>query len=221
MEVLEQRIKYNGKTYTVGEPTLDVYMAIQKEIDYATDLELAINLLSWITGLKDEEIKEADAYTIITAAEGIIQYYNSIEGKFYETFEFNGKSYKFIDLKGMSFGEYVDIDTFLQKPTSEKQGKLHELMAMLYREVNEKGEYKPYNAQEVKERAMEFKTLPLKYFNGALVFFYNIANMSLSPTLLFSVRQKMVKIWETIKTRLGGMLRLSIWRGKTSSRQRT
>lgn len=221
MEVLEQRIKYNGKTYTVGEPTLDVYMAIQKEIDYATDLELAINLLSWITGLKDEEIKEADAYTIITAAEGIIQYYNSIEGKFYETFEFNGKSYKFIDLKGMSFGEYVDIDTFLQKPTSEKQGKLHELMAMLYREVNEKGEYKPYNAHEVKERAMEFKTLPLKYFNGALVFFYNIANMSLSPTLLFSVRQKMVKIWETIKTRLGGMLRLSIWRGKTSSRQRT
>lgn len=221
MEVLEQRIKYNGKTYTVGEPTLDVYMAIQKEIDYASDLELAINLLGWITGLKDEEIKEADAYTIITAAEGIIQYYNSIEGKFYETFEFNGKSYKFIDLKGMSFGEYVDIDTFLQKPTSEKQGKLHELMAMLYREVNEKGEYKPYNAQEVKERAMEFKTLPLKYFNGALVFFYNIANMSLSPTLLFSVRQKMVKIWETIKTRLGGMLRLSTWRGKTSSRQRT
>ena len=171
MEVLEQRIKYNGKTYTVGEPTLDVYMAIQKEIDYASDLELAINLLSWITGLRDEEIKEADAYTIITAAEGIIQYYNSIEGKFYETFEFNGKSYKFIDLKGMSFGEYVDIDTFLQKPTSEKQGKLHELMAMLYREVNEKGEYKPYNAQEVKERAMEFKTLPLKYFNGALFFF--------------------------------------------------
>ena len=221
MEVLEQRIKYNGKTYTVGEPTLDVYMAIQKEIDYASDLELAINLLSWITGLRDEEIKEADAYTIITAAEGIIQYYNSIEGKFYETFEFNGKSYKFIDLKGMSFGEYVDIDTFLQKPTSEKQGKLHELMAMLYREVNEKGEYKPYNAQEVKERAMEFKTLPLKYFFGSLVFFYNIANMSLSPTLLFSVRQKMVKIWETIKTRLGGMLRLSTWRGKTSSRQRT
>ena len=221
MEVLEQRIKYNGKTYTVGEPTLYVYMAIQKEIDYASDLELAINLLSWITGLRDEEIKEADAYTIITAAEGIIQYYNSIEGKFYETFEFNGKSYKFIDLKGMSFGEYVDIDTFLQKPTSEKQGKLHELMAMLYREVNEKGEYKPYNAQEVKERAMEFKTLPLKYFNGALFFFHNIANMSLSPTLLFSVRQKMVKIWETIKTRLGGMLRLSTWRGKTSSRQRT
>ncbi len=208
MEVLEQRIKYNGKTYTVSEPTLDVYMALQKEIDYANDLELAVSLIGWITGLSDDEIKEAEAYTIITAAEGIIKYYNDIEGSFYETFDFNGKKYKFIDLKNMSFGEYIDIDTFLQKPSSEKQTKLNELMALLYRELDEKGKYKPYNVEEIKEISKEFKTLPLKYFKGALVFFYNIANMSLSRTPLYLLKVRVRKVIQMIKTLLVGMLRL-------------
>ena len=215
MDVLEQRIKYNGKTYVVGEPTLDVYMAIQKEIGYSTDAELAVNLISWITGLSDEEIRQADAMTIVDVADGLIEYYNNISKKFHETFTHNGKDYKFLDLKGMSFGEYVDIDTFLQKPTSEKQTKLHELMAYLYREVDENGKQKPYNVDALSKTAEEFKKLPLKYFNGSLFFFSNIANMSLSPTLLYLVRRKIVRTWERVVTRLGGTLRLSFLRVKT------
>lgn len=209
MEVLEQRIKYNGKTYTVGEPTLDVYMAIQKEIEYSTDLDLSISLIGWITGLSDEEIRQADALTIVNVAENLMRYYNDAEKRFYETFTFNGKDYKFIDLKNMTFGEYIDIDTFLQKPESEKQTKLNELMALLYREVDSEGKYKPYNVEDVKRVSMEFKKLPLKYLNGSLVFFYNIGNMSLNPTRLYLWKQRLWRLWMRIVTRLGGILQSS------------
>jgi len=215
MEVLEQRIKYNGKTYVVGEPTLDVYMAIQKEIDYSTDVDLAVSLIGWITGLSDKEIREADAYTIANVAENLMRHYNEAQDRFYETFEFNNKHFKFIDLKNMSFGEYIDIDTFLQKPNAEKQTKLNELMALLYRETDSEGNYKPYDVNEIKKISTEFKKLPLKYFNGSLVFFYNIGNMSLSPTPLFLLKTRLTRIWTTIRTRLVGILRLYSLRVRT------
>lgn len=222
MEILEHRINYNGKTYTVSEPTLDVYMALQKEIDYASDMELAVSLIGWVTGLDDSEIKEADAYSIMSVAEHLIEYYNESGKKFYETFEFLGKTYKFLDMKGMTFGEYIDIDTFLQKPNSYKQTRLNELMAMLYREVDENGKQKPYNVEEIKANGDLFRKLPLKYFNGCLVFFYHIGNMSLKPTRLFLLRQMITRTYwkmsQIIKTRLGGMVRLLPWRGRTSSR---
>ena len=224
MEILEQRIRYNDKTYKVGEPTLDVYMAIQKQIEYADNVDLAVSLISWVTGLTREQVKDAEAYSVVGVAESILTYYNNAGEQFYNNFEFNGKHYKFLDMKNMTFGEYVDIDTFLQKPNAVKQTKLNELMAMLYRELDEEGNYKPYDITQVQTRAVEFNKLPLKYFNGCLVFFYLIANTSLSPTRLFLLRQRLRraywKLQRITKTLLVGIVQLLPWRGRTYSKRR-
>ena len=205
------RIKYDGKTYIVNEPTLDVWMRLNTEIEFSTDSQLAVTLISWITGLTDEEIRDADSQTIIDASTNVLEYYTNQSKKFYETFEFNGKTFKFIDLKNLTFGEYIDIDTFLQKNESYRAGKLNELMSMLYRETDDKGKYLPYDVQRIKEVSVEFNKLPLKYLNGALVFFWVINNISLKNTpsyfqrILTMLRRIILLI---VKTLLGGTLLL-------------
>jgi len=177
MEELHQII-YDGKVYKVYEPTIDVWSALMTEQSWSSDFDLGITLISWITGLTEEEVREASASSIINAAEGIIEYYTNQTKNFYENFEFNNKTYKFIDIPNLTFGEFVDIDEFLQKTESEKNKRLHELMSLLYREIDDKGNYLPYDIQRIKETAEEFRKLPIKYLNGALVFFSIIETIS-------------------------------------------
>ena len=215
------RITYGDKTYVVTEPTLDVWMRLSTEIELSNDIELAVTLIGWITGLSDEEIRQADAQSIINAATGILDYYSSQSQRFYETFNFNGKDFKFIDLKNLTFGEYIDLDTFLQQNESIKSGRLNELMSMLYRELDDKGNYLPYDINRIKRTAEEFNKLPIKYLNGALVFFYLINNISVknTPSFLLQMKERILKIttriMKKVKTLLGGILPLFIWLKRT------
>ena len=185
MEELHQ-ITYEGKTYKVYEPTLDLWSALITEQSWSSDFELAITLISWVTGLSEEDIKKADAKSIIDVADGLVDYYTNQSAKFHDKIEFGGKTFKFIDLPSLSFGEYIDIDDLLRKPLAERNKNLLLLMALLYREVDEKGKYLPYDLQQIKENAELFRKLPIKYLNGSLVFFYNISNMlsaNIQPSL--------------------------------------
>ena len=208
-------ITYNGKTYVVTEPTIDIWSALMTQQTWKDDFELAVTLLSWVTGLLPEEINQASASSIINAADGLVEYYLSQSKIFYETFEFNGKNYKFIDLPNLSFGEFIDIDELLQKPLSEKNAKLHELMALLYREVDDKGEYLEYDIRRIKDTSIEFKKLPIKYMNGSLVFFYNIKNI-LDGNIRYSLTQPIwwkvnwILLKKRIKTLSVGSVLLSL-----------
>jgi len=206
-------ITYNGKTYKVYEPTLDLWSALMTEQTWNNDFELAVTLISWITGLTPEEIQKASASSIINAADGIVEYYKNQSSSFYETFTFNDKTYKFIDLPNLSFGEFIDIDELLQKPQAEKNKRLNELMALLYREIDEKGNYLDYDINRIKKTAMDFRKLPIKYLNGSLVFFYNIKNIldgnirfSLKSKIYWKIKLQELKKW--VKMVSGGSLRL-------------
>ena len=123
MEVIN-RIKYDGKTYEVTEPTIEVWSKIMGSAELDTDIDLGVKVISWITGLSEKEVEKADARSVLMTSEGIINYYLSQAEEFYKEFTFNDKTFRFIDLQSLSFGEFIDIDDILSKPDSERRGKL-------------------------------------------------------------------------------------------------
>jgi hypothetical protein len=213
MRVIHE-IEYEGKNYPVKEPTLDVWMRLTAYDDFRTDFQVGITLIEWITELPRETILSAEAGSIIAAAEGIIKYYLENSDEYYDTFEHMGKRYKFIDLASLSFGEFVDIDDLLNKPESARKQELHKLMSLLYRELDEKGNYLPYDVERIIKTSEEFKTLPIRYFRGAMVFFSRIENTlrENTPYSFLSLHwmiQKRADWKRWIKTHGGGIRRLS------------
>ena len=172
----EHVIKYDGKEYKVSEPTIDIWQEMMLKQEYASDYELALTVLSWVTGLTNDEIRQADSRSIINACDGVIDYFTNQSDRFHDKFKFLDREYKFIDLTNLSFGEFIDIDDLLGKPQSELNKNLNLLMAMLYRQLDDKGEPIPYDTSNIKENADRFRKLPMKYLKGSSVFFYNIEN---------------------------------------------
>ena len=202
MEVIN-KIKYNGNEYPVTEPTIEVWTNIMNSAELDTDIDLAVKVICWITGLEEKEVEKADARSVLNTSEGVINYFLKQSKDFYKEFTFNDKTYKFIDLKGMSFGEFIDIDDILSKPDSERRKRLHELMALFYREVDEKGNYLDYDIERIIQTAEEFKNLPVKYLNGTLVFFYHIRNTLERNTQLYLERKQRV---DRLKANLKNLL---------------
>jgi hypothetical protein len=167
-------LKYNGKKYKLEEPTIENWSKLIKMQEWTDEREFSIKLLSFITGLTEEEIENTDASEIIKATTTISNYLLATTNEFQNEIEFNGKKYRFLDLANLTFGEFIDIDTFLTKSPEEKKREMHLLMAMLYREVDETGKYVPYNSKLVQIKAEEFKDLPVKYVNGATSFFFRL-----------------------------------------------
>lgn len=222
MEEIIHEIEYDGKSYTIQEPTLEMWANLMTQKDFDTDFELAMRLISMATGLNEEELREASAGSVYGAADGLIEYYSTQDKTYHESFEFNGKKYKFVNLSQLSFGEFVDIDDLTSKPEVERLKNLHKLMALLYREVDEKGNYLNYDLSRIDKTAEEFKKLPVKYFNGALFFFY-VIELTLLGNIRFSIRQKewwklmMFRAGIKIKTLLDGIVSYITWPVRISS----
>ena len=189
----KQYVKYKGKNYLINEPTIEDWSKIMILQEWSDEREFSTILLSQITGLSQEEIENADYQEILDAAQTISQYFLVDSSEFKNEFEFNGKKYKFLDLPNLKFGEFIDIDGFLTKPIIEKKKEMNLLMAMLYREVDENGNYLPYDSSKVQLRSEEFKKLPVKYVNGASSFFLRLGKISQgNMTLSFWNKVKMM-----------------------------
>lgn len=94
--------------------------------------------------------------------------------EFTNRFTMHGIEYGFIpDLDKITIGEYADLTTYGVSPET-----LHKLMAVLFRPiVNKHGDsydIMPYTGAE--EFAEVMKDMPLHCANGALVFFWSLAN---------------------------------------------
>jgi hypothetical protein len=144
------KFNYKNKQYQVEEPTVEMWSKLTLLQEWTDEREFCIKLLSFITGLTEEDIENSDYM------------------------EVNGKKYRFLDLPNLTFGEFIDIDTYLTKEPHEKKKDMPLLMAMLYRELDENGNYKPYNSKELQVKAEEFKKLPIKYVRGATNFFFHL-----------------------------------------------
>lgn len=198
----KQYVKYNGKDYLINEPTIEMWSKIMVLQEWTDEREFSVILLSQITGLSQQEIENTDYQEVLNASQIISEYFLNDSSKFINEFEFNGKNYRFLDLPNLSFGEFIDIDSFLTKPITERKKEMSLLMAMLYREVDKNGKYLPYDSKLIQLKAEEFKKLPVKYVNGSSTFFLRLEKILLgSSKLSLWSRRKMIArmIWLIVK----------------------
>jgi hypothetical protein len=97
---------------------------------------------------------------------------------------FRGREYGFVpNLEEMSFGEYIDLDTYLAD-----MDMLHKTIGVLYRPITkEKGdlyEVEPYNGTD------GYSDFPLDVALGATLFFYRLSNKLLKSTPTSSQGEK-------------------------------
>jgi hypothetical protein len=166
--------KYKGKEYEIDEPTVEMWSKLVLLQEWTDEREFCVKLISFTTGLTEQEVENSDYVEVVKIANEISVFLNENGDKFYNEFSFNNKNYRFLDIPNLTFGEFIDIDTYLSKEPHEKKKEMPLMMAMLYRELDEKGNYKPYNSRELQAKAEEFKKLPVKYVRGATNFFFHL-----------------------------------------------
>lgn len=195
----EITITYQNKEYTVLEPSIEIWTKLSAFKDILDESQFLIKIISESTGLSESDIRKADWFDIMSVGAALAEYLTEQSDKFENEFVFKGKKYRFIDLPNLTFGEFIDIDTMLSKTELERKASLHLLMALLYREVDEKGKLVEYDSSKVSERAEMFKGLPIRFVHGALGFFLHLEKMLREPSLRFLVRMKWLRIVNRVK----------------------
>jgi len=216
------KFNYKGKQYNIEEPTVEMWSKLVLLQEWTDEREFCVKLLSFTTGLTEQEIENSDYEEVVKLSSEISVFLTQDGDKFYNEFSFNNKNYRFLDLPNLTFGEFIDIDTYLTKEPHEKKKDMPLLMAMLYRELDENGNYKPYNSKELQLKAEEFKKLPVKYVRGSTNFFFHLGKtLSGNFQASFWVRLKLMAkmIWILVKfvplISFGvGSVLLFRWRGK-------
>lgn len=212
-------IEYDGKEIVLEEPTLQQWQELMVYKDLEEEDDFVYTLISIMTKIDREELREVPYSSVRVVADALSGYIVSLDKTFHKEFEFKGVKYGFIDLSNLKFGEYVDIDTYLQKPLSVRNRELNKMMAFYYREMVD-GKLVKYDASKVDERAELFKDLPVKYFHGAMRFFFHLDNILQRNIQFYLEMEQKFKTMTGIKRRLlltgVGIYRLSNWLATTS-----
>lgn len=196
METIQ--VELNKKKYTIEEPNIQLWSNVMKFKDLLDDEELYIKMISEVLGITRDEVLSADTTEIIEIGDYVYSFINKESKKLFKQIDFKGEKYNLVDVNNISFGQYVDIDTFLRKDEGYRIANLNELAAYLYTE-----EGVVYTNSNIKLRIEEFKTLPIKYVEGAIFFLLNLARASQELTQLYSQSKLM---WMIMKTKITLML---------------
>lgn len=187
-------IEHNGKQYEVKEPTIKTWKNVMIFKDLLDEEEMSVKMISEVTGLSVKEVKEADALEIRIAGDKLWRYLNQESKQLHRTIEHNGTTYDLVDVNKISFGQFVDIDTFMKKDDSYKIANLNELAAYLYCEQGIK-----YGDSDIKKRIEEFKDLRVKYIESAVFFLLSLGRGLHELTQLYSKSKTM---WWIMRTRI-------------------
>jgi hypothetical protein len=158
-------VEHKGKKYEVKEPTIESWGSVMKLKDILEEDELFLRMIVEATGMSREEVLSAEASTIKKVGEALFRYLNEESKKLTQRFTHKEKDYVIVDINNITFGQFVDIDSFLQKDEQYRVANLNELAAYLYCE-----EGVEYTKSNIKQRIIDFKDLPVKYVEGALFF---------------------------------------------------
>jgi hypothetical protein len=187
-------IEHKGQKYEVKEPTIESWKNVMIYKDLLDEEEMYVKMISEVTGLSMKEVKSADALEIRIAGDKLWRYLNQESKKLFTTIEHNGITYNLVDLNKVSFGQFVDIDTFMKKDEPYKVANLNELAAYLYCEDGVE-----YGNSDIKKRIEDFKDLPVKYIEGAIFFLLSLAKGLQELTTLYS---KSPVMWWMMRVRI-------------------
>jgi hypothetical protein len=164
---------------TLSEITLGQY---QKYLKIQSENEdenfLAIKMIEIFCGLRGDTIMSMKAKSIRDITAILTNMFNE-KPKLVKEFKMGKKTYGFIPkLEDMSFGEYVDLDTYIGDMPN-----LHRAMGVLYRPIKLKDKEK-YLIEDYKgEESEKMKNMPMDAVLSSIIFFYNLG-MDLSKAML-------------------------------------
>jgi hypothetical protein len=187
-------IEHEGKKYEVKEPTIESWKNVMIYKDLLDEEEMYVKMISEVTGLSMKEVKSADALEIRIAGDKLWRYLNQESKKLFTTIEHKGITYNLVDLNKVSFGQFVDIDTFMKKDEPYKVANLNELAGYLYCQDGVE-----YGNSDIKKRIEDFKDLPVKYIESAIFFLLNLGKGLQELTTLYS---KSPVMWWMMRTKI-------------------
>ena len=164
---------------TLNEITLGQYQEFDK-LNLTKEAEVQSKMIEIFCKVPVEVVRSMKAKDITDICVIINNMFDT-EHQLINRFQMNGIDYGFIpDLENMSFGEYVDLDTFIGD-----NDNLHRAMNVLYRPIDLK-QGQRYTLKEYNPDTNEdAKNYPLDAVFGAIVFFYNLGK-DLSTVILNS-----------------------------------
>ena len=201
---------------SLSEVTLDQYqqwlkVAEDKELDNFLQQKM-IEIFCGVTLKQVMQIKAKDIESIVVQ---ISKLFNEKDSKFIDRFNYQEKDFGFVpELSEMTFGEYVDLDTYL----ADWQ-LMHKAMSVLYRPITfkKKNQYLIEDYETADKYNMKQMTLDVVF--GSMVFFWNLRNELQNHILNYLANQTEVPISQELRDSLknGAGINLSMdWQMETS-----
>ena len=174
---------------TLSEITLgqyQKYLKIQSEND--DENFLAMKMIEIFCGLRGDTILAMKAKSIKDITTILTNMFNE-KPQLVKEFKIGKTKYGFIPkLEDMSFGEYIDLDTYIGDMEN-----LHRAMGVLYRPIKQKYENK-YLIEDYKgEETDIMKSMPMDAVLTSIIFFYNLG-MDLSQAMMNSLEEEEMNI---------------------------
>ena len=153
---------------SLNEITLGQYQEFAK-LQNLKDSDLQLKMIEIFCNVPEVVVRNMRATDIVEICD-IINNMFDVKHQLINGFKLNGTNYGFIpSLEDMSFGEYVDLDTFIGD-----NDNLHRAVNVLYRPIEHK-QGNRYTIKEYDPNTSEIaKDFPLDAVLGAVVFFYNL-----------------------------------------------
>ena len=184
---------------SLSEVTLDQY---QQWLKVAEDKEMnnflqqkMIEIFCGVTLKQVMLIKAKDIESIVVQ---ISKLFNQKDNKFIDRFKYQDQDFGFIPkLDDMTFGEYVDLDTYL----ADWQ-LMHKAMSVLYRPITfkKKNQYLIEDYKTADKYNMKQMTLDVVF--GSMVFFWKLKNELQSLILSYLANQTEVPISQELRDSL-------------------
>ena len=184
---------------SLNEVTLDQYqqwlkVAEDKELDNFLQQKM-IEIFCGVTLKQVMLIKAKDIESIVVQ---ISKLFNQKENKFIDRFKYQDQDFGFIPkLDDMTFGEYVDLDTYL----ADWQ-LMHKAMSVLYRPITfkKKNQYLIEEYETADKYNMKQMTLDVVF--GSMVFFWKLRNELQTHILNYLANQTEVPISQELQDSL-------------------
>ncbi len=168
---------------SLNEITLGQYQEYAK-LHNLKDSDLQLKMIEIFCNVPEIVVRNMKATDIVEICD-IINTMFDVKHQLINSFKLNGINYGFIpSLEDISFGEYVDLDTFIGD-----NDNLHRAVNVLYRPIEHK-QGSRYTIKEYDPNTSEIaKQFPLDAVLGAVVFFYNLGR-DLSVAMMNSLDKK-------------------------------
>ena len=142
------------------------------------DTFLAIKMIEIFCGIRADLIMKMKASSIRDITNVLAEMFDQ-KPPLVKEFKMNGIDYGFIpDLENMTFGEYVDLDTYIGDYEN-----MHRAMSVLYRPIVQRYKDKYLVDEYSGDESDKMKDMPMDAVLSSILFFYHLG-MDLSKTML-------------------------------------